>query len=190
MNNKPEWLIKAEQERDNFNKTKWANYTDAQIEQVKAGSLITSRLNSELQSKYGTIGGPQGYAAMFANLVESEGSEEAAYEWMRQKQKKVYTDMSQEWQDEFHKAGAKVSGKVRGNARKVLCQAIWDELPNDEWFTSEDIQSACEKHGKEFKYYGNFRQWYIDWVNKKVRPNTAGRGILYSKTNSILNSII
>ena len=164
-NNKPEWLLKAEQEQAKFNKTKWAKYTDGQIEQVIAGSLVDNRLDSELQSKYGKIGGSKGGNIAWNNLVNKVGLEEAK----KISVNKLHSTMTHEDMLANTKKAAKVSGENRRKKSTELAFKILSHLPINEWLTFEQIKEACAKEGKAKTYFTDVKR-----ITKMIE--TIGRG--------------
>ena len=48
QNNKPEWLIKAEQERDKFNDTKYAKVSDTQLDKIN-NTILNFKLNDSIE---------------------------------------------------------------------------------------------------------------------------------------------
>jgi len=105
--NKPEWLLKAEQERDNFNNSKYGKMKDQHLnaangsKNAKYDSEQASK-NGKLGGKYGKIGGIKSYINQIAKY-----GEERYLEIMKERY---------EARDNFnfHSAGGKVSGKIYG----------------------------------------------------------------------------
>lgn len=84
------------------------------IEHQKKAFQGVLEKNPNHQSYAGKIGGPLGYAAMFANLVELLGSEEAANEYIKERASTMYENTSDEWKAEFHSKGGTTTQEKYG----------------------------------------------------------------------------
>lgn len=153
-NNKPEWLLKAEQEQAKFNETKWAKYTDGQIASIVAGSQVDNRLDSELQSKYAKLGASKGGNIAWNNLVNKVGLEEAK----KISVNKLHSTMTHEDMLANTKKAAKVSGENRRKKSTELAFKILSHLPIGEWFTIKEIETACAKEGKAKTYWQDVKR--------------------------------
>ena len=168
-NNKPEWLRKAEEEIAKFNETKWAKYTDSEIDMVHAGSLVMSRFDSDLQSKYGKIGGPKGAAA--AEKVERE---KYGDEYNKVMKARLYDNLKNK--EEFHKKGAAVSAANRTAKKNAMIEEIIKDLPSGE-FTLQGVADIMVKHGRGKGYFGNIL-YYMPERFELVKKGVKG----YSKS--------
>lgn len=175
-NNKPEWLRKAEEEQAKFNETKWAKYTDSQIEMVKGGSTAKPRYDSEYQSEMGKRGGAKGAAKAKANLIAKLGWE-GYCQW---KKDNGYNRFSDEKKAEFHKKGAIQSGIISTAKKNATIEKIIKDLPNSE-FTVKTVEDIMVKHGKGKTYFRNILTYFPERFELVNGDRKRGVTAIYKK---------
>ena len=175
--NKPEWLRKAEEEQAKFNETKWAKYTDAQVEQVIGGATAKPRYDSEYQSEQGTKG-----SAARAKVVRDRQIAEMGYEgYCQWKKENGYDNIKDK--KEWHSKGAAATHAKRAISINERNLAIIKELPKE--FTKKEVGYIVEKHGKAAYYIANIilrHPEMFEEIGKKPRIGKYGKAeIIYRK---------
>ena len=146
-NNKPEWLLKAEEEQAKFLETKWAKYTDSQLASVNGGATARPRYDSEYQSEMGKRGGAKGAA-----VAESSQRDKYGDEYNKVMKSRLYDNLKNK--EEFHKAGAAASAASRTAKKNALIEEIIKDLPSGE-ITLDSVAEIMVKHGRGRTYFGN-----------------------------------
>ena len=149
--NKPDWLIKAEKEQAKFNETKWAKYTDSQIDMVIGGATALPRYDSEYQKVQGIKGG-----AVRAKLVRDRQIAEMGYDgYCKWKKENGYDKFTDEKKKEFHSLGGVTTSENKRIARDILLLPFVDFIPKDIWIKKSEIIKAfegCEVNGAVHKF--------------------------------------
>lgn len=177
-NNKPDWLKAFETDAQEFNDSKYVGYTDGQIAQIVAGSLVDTRLDSELQSKYAKLGASKGGSVAWNNLVKEVGLEEAK----RMSAQRLHSTMTHEEMVANTKKASKVSHEKYRKALDLVLDSIIAELP-DTKFSKLEVSDIMIKHGKSPMYFSDVYRQRKDSF-KIVGKRTQSRGgstILYQK---------
>ena len=161
MKNKPEWLIKAEEEQAKYNETKWAKMPESKIQ----GALVLSEFTDDIehqkkafakvlennpdhQSYAGKIGGTIGGVNAAANEREKYGEEYNAVMKSR-----LYDNLKNK--EEFHKKGQAAAVANQAKKRNAILAPYYDKIPKDVWITAKELDNVfegCEILDAGFKF--------------------------------------
>lgn len=195
--NKPQWLIDAENEIEKFNNSEFGKKSQGKINQAlnaeiqrakiddvskkkaaEGGKKSTTRKNSKLQSKYAKIGASKGGNKSWNNLVEKVGLVEAK----RISRERLFSNMTHEQMIANTKKATKVSHENRRKKLDLVLDSIIAELPTIA-FSKKEVSDIMIKYGKGPTYFSDvYRQRKDSFkIVGKRTPVKGGSTILYQK---------
>ena len=127
--NKPDWLIKAEEEQAKFNQSKYGKMTEKELKRFQAASLASSCVSKENRIKSGRIGGNKNVeSGHLKNITKLWHGESASNAGKKGGSKNVETG----WIKEFQNIGTVAA------AQKLLDKKI-DEIKQLCFIMEEDV---------------------------------------------------
>ena len=167
QNNKPEWLIKAEQERDKFNDTKYAKVSDTQLDKIN-NTILNFKLNDSIeQSKRSKIAREKDPKAA------SRGGKTRAKSFNKEYQRKAAKNNSYENKIKAAKLGAQKNKEIKAELKIKNLNKLYNLL--NDTFTTKDLDNLFEI----FNHSNS--QVLRRWVNEDNRYELIGYDLNWHK---------
>ena len=161
-NNKPQWLIDAENEINSAAKTKWGKLTDSQFRQYT--NLTMSR---EEYMKRASNGGKirasqESHAAQFAAIKTTEHQKKANAK--AQERNRELDNFKR-----FPEGGTKAATIANSNHRHDRMMEVIDALPTDIEFGFEEFTVIAERFDRKWWYIKEIHRFYPEIIEKTGR---------------------